>query len=101
MHTYLYLTLALVCKVDLLCGLPKEKGAKVTASGRKKYTHPWRPLSVYVSHAPLPKVLNPYVHTLIPPPTIFGLGYEGLRLLVGLGPGTRYTSITTAVVKIC
>ena len=42
---------------------------------------------------PYPKHWILYVHTLIPPPMIFGLGYLdrlGLRLLVGLGPGTRY-----------
>ena len=32
--TYLALAL-LVCKVDLLCGLPKEKSETVTGSGRK------------------------------------------------------------------
>ena len=59
------------------------------------------PLSVYISHAPLPKVLRLICkHNLIPPPMIFGLGYKkyrlGLRLLVGLGPGTRYMSTLLA-----
>ena len=34
------LPLAHVCKVDLLCGLPKEKGEEVNGSGRKKHRHP-------------------------------------------------------------
>ena len=50
-----YLTLALVCKVDLLCSLTKEKGEKATASGRKKnntLSDPYR--CTCISHAPLP-----------------------------------------------
>ena len=38
-HAHLPILLSHPCdKVDLLCGLPKEKGEKVTASGRKKKT---------------------------------------------------------------
>ena len=35
-----YLTLALVCKVDLSCDLLKEKTEMATKSGRKTYIHP-------------------------------------------------------------
>ena len=73
-HAHLPILLSHSCKVDLLCCLPREKGEKVAASGRKKKI-PGTPLAaVYMSHAPLPKVLNSYVHTLVPPPMICGLG---------------------------
>ena len=56
MHTHLrsYLALAVVCKVDLLCGLPHKKGEKVTASGRK---------NVYTPSATLIGVHNPCTPT--------------------------------------
>ena len=95
--TYLsiLLSLALVCKVDLLCDLPKEKGGKVTASGRRSiYIHPQRPyLSEYMTHAPLPKVVLKFICTH-PDPTAYDFRARlGLwLLLVGVAPGIRHIS---------
>ena len=91
-----YLTLALAWKVDLLCGLPQETFEKLTASGSTKYALRVPFATLIGVHktccTPYPNYsVFFYVHALIHPLlTIFGLGFVGLRLLAGLGPGTRY-----------
>ena len=84
-HAHQPILLSHSCARLICCTVnQRKKGEKVTASGRKKYVHPQRPLSVYITRAPLPKVLDFYVHTvaLFPSPPAYHILQNTCRLFV-------------------